>query len=87
MELKFTKNILVKNVDVVLLKKIDRYANSKKMSRSKMIRNILEIQFKYTEGSIYEDQLTFEQVIRFANIQTKRNQILLEKLLEIKNEK
>ncbi|MFZ2768341.1 MAG: hypothetical protein GX453_08030 [Lactococcus chungangensis] len=87
MELKATKTILVKNIDPVLLAKVDNYARLKKSNRSQVIRSMLDLRFSLTEGSLYDSQLTFEQIAKYSSLQLKRNEMILNKILEVINEK
>lgn len=87
MELKLSENILLRNIDSVLLAKIDSYAKSKKISRSQVIRSTLYLQFNFGAGEMYEEQLNYEQIARYAIRQTKRNEDLMKKIMEILNEK
>ena len=84
--LKLTKEIKIKNVDEVLLAKIDEYAKFKKISRSHVIRSILDLQFKYSSGSMQKELLTYEHIAKYACIQINRNQALNKEILEILNE-
>ena len=87
MELKLTREIKIKNVDPILISKIDRYAKSKKTSRSHVIRSLLKLQFNYSDGSLYDAHLNFQHIAKYVSRQVDRNQILMKQLLEVLNEK
>lgn len=87
MELRSNKEIKIKNFDLALLKKIDDYAKLKKISRSEAIRSTLYLQFNFSAGKMYEEQLDYERIAKYAIRQTKRNEDLMNKILEILNEK
>ena len=87
MELKLTREIKIKNVDPILISKIDRYAKSKKTSRSHVIRSLLKLQFNYSYGSLYDEHLNFQHIAKYVSRQVDRNQILMKQLLEVLNEK
>ena len=87
MELKLTREIKIKNVDPILISKIDRYAKSKKTSRSHVIRSLLKLQFNYSDGSLYDERLNYRHIAKYASKQIDRNQILMKQILEILNEK
>ena len=87
MELKLTREIKIKNVDPILIAKIDRYAKSKKLSRSHVIRSLLNLQFNYSNGSLYDERLNYRHITKYASKQIDRNQILMKQILEILNEK
>ena len=87
LELKLTREIKIKNVDPILIAKIDRYAKSKKISRSHVIRSLLNLQFNYSNGSLYDERLNYRHIAKYASKQIDRNQILMKQILEILNEK
>ena len=87
LELKLTREIKIKNVDPILIAKIDRYAKSKKLSRSHVIRSLLNLQFNYSNGSLYDERLNYRHIAKYASKQIDRNQILMKQILEILNEK
>jgi hypothetical protein len=87
LELKLTREIKIKNIDPILISKIDRYAKSKKLSRSHVIRSLLNLQFNYSNGSLYDEHLNYRHIAKYASKQIDRNQILMKQILEILNEK
>ena len=87
LELKLTREIKIKNIDSILISKIDRYAKSKKLSRSHVIRSLLNLQFNYSNGSLYDERLNYRHIAKYASKQIDRNQILMKQILEILNEK
>ena len=87
LELKLTREIKIKNVDPILIAKIDRYAKSKKLSRSHVIRSLLKLQFNYSDGSLYDEHLNYRHIAKYVSRQVDRNQILMKQLLEVLNEK
>ena len=87
MELKLTREIKIKNVDPILISKIDRYAKSKKTSRSHVIRSLLKLQINYSDVCLYDVHLNFQHIAKYVSRQVDRNQILMKQLLEVLNEK
>jgi hypothetical protein len=87
LELKLTREIKIKNVDPILISKIDHYAKSKKTSRSHVIRSLLKLQFNYSDGSLYDEHLNYQHIAKYVSRQVDRNQILMKQLLEVLNEK
>ena len=86
LELKLTREIKIKNIDPILISKIDHYAKSK-LSRSHVIRSLLNLQFNYSNGSLYDEHLNYRHIAKYASNQIDRNQILMKQILEILNEK
>lgn len=51
-----------------------------------MIRSLLNLQFNYSNGSLYDEHLNYRHIAKYASKQIDRNQILMKQILEILNE-